>query len=110
MSNEGQQSVGKGMLALGTLGVILLGVFAPLITWATKKDELQGKEKDIIRKMLNFEITLLIVCVLINFIPLIGLIICMILGVVNIVIAIIGYGALSNDKEFNPPMTYHFIK
>ena len=45
----------------GTIAVILLGVIGSLLAWCLGGKDLQGNKREVIRQMLNFEITLIIV-------------------------------------------------
>lgn len=112
MSNEQLPVVDgneKGILALGTLGG-LLGILIPLIVWAVKKETLSPYAKCILTGMVNFELTLLIVSILVSLIPVVGVIIGLILSVFNLVVVIMAFSASSKKNEFKYPMTYNFIK
>ena len=99
----------SGLMAFGTLGAILLGFIAPLIVWLNK-DKLTPEERAIAASFFNFEISLLLVCIVINFIPVIGQIIGFVLGIVNIVYAVMAFIAVKNNKPFNALNIYEFVK
>lgn len=97
-----------GLMTFGTLGAILLGFIAPLIAYFNSN--LTPEEKTIITSLLNFEISLLLICIVINFIPIIGQIIGLLLGIVNIVYSIKAFIAAKNNKPFNAITVYQFVK
>lgn len=99
----------KNLMILGTLGAIFIGLFAPLIAYINK-DKLQTPDRLIITAFLNFELSLLIICVVLNFIPLFGQIICAIMCVINIIYSIVAYNAAKTGNKFNPPYFYEFVK
>lgn len=99
----------KGLMILGTLGIIILGIFAPLIVWLCK-DRLEGDEKAIIATVFNFEISFLIIGIIANFIPVLGRLICLVLWIANIVYAIMAYTAAKEHKPLTPISIYEFIK
>lgn len=99
-----------------TLLVIVLsvvaGFIAPLIIWVLKKDSLSDTAKQIIRKLLNFELTLLCVCILF-LISVLGQLLA-ILGaplvwIINVVYCIMAAIAISNSSDVKFP-SYEFIK
>ena len=98
-----------GLMMFGTLGVIILGFIAPLIVWLNK-DNLSPDEKSITAALFNFEISLFIVCIVVNLIPFIGQLIGLILYVVNIVYGIKAFISVREHKPFNAPTIYAFIK
>ena len=86
---------------LGVIGSLLAdGALAVKICKATKRE--------VIRQMLNFEITLIIVSFL-AIIPLVGLIVGLAVLVANIIFAIKSFKAFNNDAEFKAP-AYQFVK
>ena len=99
----------KGLMILGTLGAIILGIFAPLIAWLCK-DKLDGGERSVIATMLNFEISLLIVCIILSFVPVVGRLVCFVLSIVNIVYAIMAFMAAKDNKPLTPLTIYEFVK
>ncbi len=99
----------KGLMILGTLGAIIIGIFAPLIAWLCK-DNLDGSEKPVIATMLNFEISLLIIGVILNFIPVLGRLLSFALVVTNIVYAIMAFVAAKDNKPLTPLSIYEFVK
>ena len=99
----------KTLSILGTLGCILLGVIASAIAWFAGGNTLQTHNKEIIRKMFNFEITILILCLVLGFIPAVGQIAGLVITIANIVIAVQAFIASNNNTAFNAP-AYEFIK
>lgn len=93
----------KGFVILGTLGTILLGVFASLIAWLVGSDKLQENGKEIVRQMFNWEVSILIISLIVCWIPVIGAILCMVMNVANLVFAIKAFLAYQNNKEFKAP-------
>ena len=102
----------KTLVLLITILSIITGFIAPLVLWIFKKNELSDFSKNFVRKLLNFELTLLCVCI-IFLIPFIGPIISVIGGpavwIINIIYCIIAAIAVSDSKEANLP-SYKFIK
>ncbi len=92
----------------GTIAVILLGVIGSLLAWCLGGKDLQGNKREVIRQMLNFEITLIIVSFL-AIIPLVGLLVGLAVLVANIIFAIKSFNAFNNDAEFKAP-AYQFVK
>ena len=99
----------KGLMILGTLGVIFLGILAPLIVWLCK-DRLEGGEKSIIATVFNFEISILIIGVIAKFIPFAGSLVCTVLYIANIVYGIMAFIAAKDNKPLTPASIYEFIK
>ena len=99
----------KGLMMLGTLGSIILGIVAPFIAWLCK-DKLDNEEKTIINTMLNFEISLVIIGVVLNFIPVLGRLLSLVLVAANIVYAIMAYMAAKDNKALKPIAIYEFLK
>lgn len=100
----------KTAVLIGTLGTIILGVFASLIAWFAGKDALQGRDREIVRQMFNLELTLMIVGIIASFIPFLGILICLVLVIIAIVYAIMAYVASNNDKEFKISIAWDFVK
>ncbi len=98
-----------GLLMFGALGAIILGFIAPLIVWLNK-DNLTPDEKSITAALFNFEISLFIVCILINLIPLLGQLVCLVLWVVNVIYALKAFICVREHKPFNAPTIYTFIR
>ena len=98
-----------GLMTFGTLGAILLCFIAPLVAWLNK-DKLAPEENAVITSLFNFEISLFIVCFLLNFIPLVGQLASLALWVVNIAFCIMAYIAAKDNKPFKAFTFYQFIK
>lgn len=99
----------KTLVLLGTLGTIILGVIAAALAWFLGGSALQSPNKEILRQMLNFEISLLIVGLICGFIPFVGVLIGLVLAVFNLFIAIKAFIASNNNEAFKAP-SYEFIK
>ncbi len=99
----------KTLTIIGTLGVILFGVIASAVAWFAGGKDLSGSSREIIRQMFNFELTILIVSLVLGFIPLVGLIAGFAIMIANIVFAIKSFAASNNNAEFKAPC-YEFIK
>ena len=99
----------KNLMIIGTLGAIIIGLFAPLIAYLNK-EKLQNPERLIITAFLNFELSLVIIAVVLNFIPLFGQIICALIYVINIIYSVMAYNAAKMGNKFNPPYFYEFVK
>lgn len=106
---KGVSMKNNGLMILGTLGVIIIGFIAPLIVWLSK-DTLTPEERAVIASLFNFEISLLIVCVLINLIPFLGQLISLVLCVMNIVYGIQAFIAVKDHKPFHAITIYEFVK
>lgn len=99
----------KGLMILGTLGVILLFIFAPLFVLLFRA-KLDSSEKSIIVKVLNFEISLLILMIIANIIPFFGGLASFVLYVINIVYGIMAFKAASENKDLIALTIYEFVK
>ena len=92
----------KTLILLIVILSIISGFIAPLVLWLLKKNELSDFAKNIIRKLLNFELTLLCLCILF-IIPFIGPIISYIGGpfvwIVNVIYCIMCAMAVTNSRE-----------
>ena len=98
-----------GLMIVGTLGAIFIGFFAPLIAYLLK-DNLNENERGIIATMLNFELSLLIVCVILSFIPILGHIACALLWVGNLIYAIMAFVAAKDNTQLKPIALCQFVK
>lgn len=94
---------------IGTLGCILLGVIASLIAWFGGLKDTQSHTREVVRKFFNFEITILILALILCLIPVIGQLACVVLNLANLYYAIVAFIAVKNNKEFKAP-SYEFIK
>ena len=98
----------KASVLLGTLGTIVLGIIGSLIAWFAGNASLQGNNREIVRQMLNFEISLLIVGLL-SLIPYVGLIVGPVVFIMNLIFAIKSFMAAKNNAAFSAP-GYEFVK
>lgn len=99
----------KVLSILGTLGCILLGVVASAIAWFAGGNALQTNNKEILRKMFNFQLSILILCFVLAFIPVVGQIAGLVIWIANIVVSIQAFVASNNNAAFNAP-AFEFIK
>lgn len=111
MSNEQNQVTNeKALLIAGTLGSIFLGFLMPLLIWLVKKDDLSFYGKEMMRGMLNFELTIFIASVVLALIPFIGKLLLAFIPLINAVIPILAFIAVMSHKEYKFPFSYEFIK
>ena len=93
----------KTSVLVGTIGSIFLGVIAAALAWILGKDTLTGNNKEIVRQMLNFEISLMIVSFVLAIIPFVGVVLALIVWVVNIIFCVKAFLAHKNNVEFKAP-------
>lgn len=94
---------------IGTLGCILFGAIASLVAWFCGGKDLQTNTKEVVRQMFNFEITLFIVGILLNLIPILGQLTLFVLWLYSIVLSIKAYQAINNNTAFKAP-SFELIK
>ena len=99
----------KNLVILATLGTIILGIIASLIAWFVGGKDLQSHNKEILRQLLNFQITIAIVGFLVNLIPFVGQFIFLVIFVVSIVYAVKGFNASNKNTEFKAP-SFEIVK
>lgn len=92
----------KTLVILGTLGCILLGVVGSLIAWLAGGSDLTGNSRAIIRQVFNFQLSLLVVGLIIVWIPVINLL-SFVLSIVGTVYVIKAFIAYNNNTEFKAP-------
>lgn len=100
----------EGLVILGTLGCIILGILASIIAYFVGKDKFTPQERDVVATLFNFNISLFIICILINFIPIIGQLLTLVIFVISIVYAILAYIAAKENKPFKAFTIYQFVK
>ena len=98
-----------GLMIFGALGAIILGFIAPLIVWLSKEN-LTPDERSIMSALFNFEISLFLVCIIINLIPLLGQLVCLVLWVLNLVYELKAFTSVREHKPFTAPKFYEFVK
>ena len=103
----------KTLVLLTLILSIIVGFLAPLIIWALKKNEMNDYSRNVVRKLLNFELTL--ACIgLIFLIPIIGQLLAIvgapIVWILNIVYCILAVIKISNFEDVNFPISFNFIK
>ena len=91
----------KALTILGTIGGIF-GIF-PILAWLLGGSNLQGNNRETLKTMTNLEICLIVCCVVLNFIPFVGNILAMVIGLANIVISIKAYTCI-NKEAFKIPI------
>ena len=109
MIKKGVYMKNDGLMIFGTLGAIILGFIAPLIVWLSKEN-LTPEEKSITAALFNFEISLFLACIVINLIPLLGQLVCLVLWIVNLVYALKAFTSVREHKPFSAPKFYEFVK
>ncbi len=100
----------KMSIAVSTLGAIILGFIAPLIIYLIQKDKLADPAKSIVVNTLNFELTLMIICFVICFIPVVGTILCFVLSLFNIIMVIMAFNSGNKGSVYKYPFYIPFIK
>ncbi len=107
----------KNTLVLTTVSCIFFGFIVPLIVWLVNKDAMEEAPKKYLTHLLNFQLTLLIVGVLlgvVNIIPILGQLISFIgvpiLWICNIILMIVAAIKLSNNEAYKFPLTIELIK
>lgn len=93
----------KTLVLLGTLSTIVLGVIGSIVAWYSGGQELQGNSREIIRKMFNFEICLFCAALIISVVPFIGALVAPAFFVVNLIVALKAYNAVTKGTEFDVP-------
>ena len=91
----------KTTILLGILGALLVGVIAPAIAWYLGANTLQPLHREILRRFLNLEITLL----LIGLVPILTPFVL----IANVIFVVIAFMAVNNGTEFKS-IGYNFIK
>ena len=93
----------KTLVLIGTIVTIILGVIASIVAWFAGGQKLQGKEREAIRQMFNFEISCLILAILIGWIPLLGQLFVFGIWIANIVYSIKTFNAVNSDSDIAVP-------
>ena len=91
----------KTTVLLGILGALLLGVIATAVAWILGKDTLQPHSREVMRRLLNLEITLL----LLGLIPLLTPLVL----IANVIFVVLAFMAVNNGTEFKA-QAFNFIK
>ncbi|WP_299781352.1 DUF4870 domain-containing protein [uncultured Formosa sp.] len=96
---------------LTTLALGFGSLLIPLIIWITQKDKVIGMDAEG-KKVLNFQISLVIYCIIC--VPLIllfglGLLGFLVLGIISIVFPIINAIKVSNGESPTYPLSFNFI-
>lgn len=107
----------RNILVLTTLSCAFLGFIIPLILWFIYKENLNEEQKKYLTTLLNFELTVLLIGLLlsvINIIPILGTIISVIgsfvLFITNIVIIIGATIKLTKEETPNFPFVIELLK
>ena len=97
----------KGIIMVVTLLSIILGFIPSLVYWLISKNSLEAPLKKYLTNLLNFELTLLIVGIVVGvvFAPLTGLV-----SLINLIFLIIGTIKINQDQVYKFPMTIELIK
>lgn len=99
----------KGILSLQVILAIIFAWIPPLIVWLTQKD-FSPEGKDFVVRTLNFEIILFLISVLINFIPILGLLINVGVFVFNLIVCIQASQAVNSGRPYRFPIDLQLIK
>ncbi len=99
----------KTLVIIGTILTIILGVLASLIAWFAGGQKLEGSAREAIRQMFNFELTYLILAIVLGWIPLLGQLLILILWIANIVFAIKAFQAGTKNTDLKIPC-FNMIK
>jgi len=99
----------KTLVLVGTILTIIFGLLASLVAWFAGGKNLEGPARDAIRQMFNFELTFLIVAIVLGWIPLLGQLLCLILWILNIVFGIKAFNAANSGVEVKVPC-FNLIK
>lgn len=107
----------RNILVLTTLSCMFLGFIVPLVIWLAMKEDFEGGEKTHLTNLLNFELTILIAAILlmvVNIIPFLGQIICLIGGVLlwlfNVINILVATIKLTKNEEYKFPFALELIK
>lgn len=93
----------KTLVLIGTILTIIFGVLASLVAWFAGGKNLQGAPREAIRQMFNFELTYLILAIVLGWIPLLGQLLVLILWIAGIVFAIKAFKAADSNSELKIP-------
>jgi uncharacterized Tic20 family protein len=88
--------------------VVGLGFIPPLVIYLLKKDD-SAYVKAHALESLNFQITLLIIC-LIFIISLIGLLFLWVIGIINLILVIVATIKASENKMYRYPVNFRLVK
>lgn len=101
----------KGLMSLSVLLAIIFAWIPPLIIWLTSKN-LSPEGKDFVVRALNFELILFIISVVINIIPLIGLLISFGIFIFNLIVCIQAAQAVNSgaSTQYRFPIDVQLIK
>lgn len=100
------------LLQLATVVTGFGGLIAPLIVWATKKDDIQGMDYHG-KTIINFQISIILLALV--SIPLIfalglGILMLIVIGVVSVVLPIINALRATNGEDPLLWLTFEFLK
>jgi uncharacterized Tic20 family protein len=88
--------------------VVGLGFIPPLIIYLLKKDE-SAYVKAHALESLNFQITLLLICIIL-FITIIGWLLLWAVGIINLILVIVATIKASENKMYRYPINFRLIK
>jgi uncharacterized Tic20 family protein len=98
----------KTMAVLSHILTIIAPILAPLILYLVKKDESKFIAEHA-KESLNFQITVVIVCILL-FVTLIGILLLWAVGLVALILVIVASIRASEGKMYRYPLTIRLIK
>lgn len=93
----------KTLVLIGTILTIIFGLLASLIAWFAGGKNLEGPARDAIRQMFNYELTFVIVAIVLGWIPLLGQLLVLILWIVGIVFSIKAFNAANSGTTVKVP-------
>jgi uncharacterized protein len=98
----------RTMAILSHILCLVAGFIAPLIIYLIKKDE-SPYVRDHAKESLNFQITLMIVCIVLA-ITIIGILLIWVVGILNLILVIIATIRASENKLYKYPVNFRLIK
>ncbi len=93
----------KTLVIIGTILAIIFGVIASLVAWFCGGKELQGAPREAIRQIFNWEITYLILAIVLGWVPVLGQLLVLGMWIANIVFCIMAFNAATKGAELKVP-------
>lgn len=98
----------KTMGILAQILALVAGFIGPLIIYLIKKDE-SAYVREQAKESLNFQITILIICIVLA-ITIIGILLIWVVGIINLILVIIATIKASDGKLYKYPFNFRLIK
>jgi uncharacterized Tic20 family protein len=98
----------KTMGILAHILAVVAGFVGPLIIYLVKKDE-SAYVREHAKESLNFQLTVLIVCIILA-ITIIGILLIWVVGILNVVLIIIATIKASEGKMYKYPFSFKLVK